>query len=84
MRRDRNLVTKKQTELIRLKEESGRAIDVVMSTINQLSDVNDEIDCRIAEIEEIEAGLAEAKSGFDSTRLHNVKIIEKFRNLIEV
>lgn len=84
MRRDQNLVIKKQNELIRLKEASGRAIDVVMSTINQLSDVNDEIDCRIAEIEEIEAGLAEAKSGFDVTRLHNVKIIEKFRKLIEV
>lgn len=84
MKRVKDLVTQKQNELIGLKETSGRAIDMVTSTINQLADVNDEIDSKIAEIEKIEAGLAEAKSGFDVTRLHNVRIIEKFRNLIEV
>ncbi len=84
MKRVKDLVSQKQDELIGLKEVSGRAIDIVTSTINQLADVNDKIDSKIAEIEKIEAGLAETKSGFDVTRLHNIKIIEKFRNLIEV
>ena len=83
MKSVQDLVSQKQSELIRLKEASGRAIDIVTSTINQLADINDKIDIKIAEIEKIEAGLAEAKSGFDITRLHNAKIIEKFRNLIE-
>lgn len=59
-------------------------MDIVTSTINDLSAVNDEIDKKIAEIEGIENSLADAKTGFDSTRLKNVKIIDKFRNLIEV
>ena len=84
MKKVQDLVSQKQDELIGLKEASGRAIDIVISTINQLADVNDKIDSKIAEIEKIEAGLAETKSVFDVTRLHNIKIIEKFRNLIEV
>ncbi len=51
MKRVQDLVSQKQDELIRLKEVSGRAIDIVTSTINQLSCVNDEIDGKIAEIE---------------------------------
>ena len=36
MKRVKDLVSQKQDELIRLKEASGRAIDIVTSTINQL------------------------------------------------
>lgn len=84
MKKVKDLVGQKQQELNVLKEASGHALDIVTSTINDLSTVNDEIDKKIAEIESIENGLADAKTGFDSTRLKNVKIIEKFRNLIEV
>lgn len=84
MKKVKDLVSQKQQELIALKEASGHALDIVTSTINDLSAVNDEIDKKIAEIESIENSLADAKTGFDSTRLKNVKIIEKFRNLIEV
>lgn len=84
MKRKTDLVSQKQNELIYLKAVSGRAIDVVTSTISQLASVNEQIDAKILEIEKIEETLAESKSEFDSTRLHNSRIIEKFRNLIEV
>lgn len=44
MKKVKDLVSQKQQELIALKEASGHALDIVTSTINDLSAVNDEID----------------------------------------
>jgi hypothetical protein len=46
--------------------------------------VNDKIDATIDEINEHKSNLLQTEEGLNKTRLNNTKIIEKFRNLIEV
>lgn len=44
MMKTKDIITLKQQQLIKLNEESGRAIDLVTSTINNLESVNKKID----------------------------------------
>lgn len=83
MMRVKNVIEQKQQELIKLQRESNRALDIVNSTINQLATVNEKIDVVISEITEQEAKLQATKGELGQTKLHNTKIIDKFRNLIE-
>lgn len=84
MRKAIDIVKQKQNDLIKLKSESGRAIDIVLSTINQLSTVNERIDTTIGEIATAKSELQVTEDDLYNTKLHNARIIEKFRNLIEV
>ena len=79
----KNIITTKEKELLKLQKESSNALDLVTSTINHLSSINDEIDSQVAEIEEAKAKLELTESGLNETKQHNVKIISKFRALIE-
>ena len=79
----KDVITLKQQQLIKLNEESGRAIDLVTSTINNLESVNKKIDSQIEEINKLVENLSSTEDGLNQTRLNNTKIIEKFRNLIE-
>lgn len=66
-----------------LQSQSSRALDIVTSTINQLETVNEKIDVTINEIIDAKAKLQSTENDLDKTRLHNTKIIDKFRALIE-
>ena len=79
----KDVIALKQQQLIKLNEESGRAIDLVASTINNLESVNKKIDSQIEEINKLVETLSSTEDGLNQTRLNNTKIIEKFRNLIE-
>lgn len=83
MMKTKDIITLKQQQLIKLNEESGRAIDLVTSTINNLESVNKKIDSQIEEINKLVETLSSTEDGLNQTRLNNTKIIEKFRNLIE-
>ena len=83
MMKTKDVITLKQQQLIKLNEESGRAIDLVTSTINNLESVNKKIDSQIEEINKLVENLSSTEGGLNQTRLNNTKIIEKFRNLIE-
>ena len=83
MMKTKDVITLKQQQLIKLNEESGRAIDLVTSTINNLESVNKKIDSQIEEINKLVENLSSTEDGLNQTRLNNTKIIEKFRNLIE-
>lgn len=83
MMKTKDVITLKQQQLIKLNEESGRAIDLVTSTINNLESVNKKIDSQIEEINKLVETLSSTENGLNQTRLNNTKIIEKFRNLIE-
>lgn len=66
-----------------LQTESNRALDIVTSTINQLATVNERIDVTISEINEAKAKLQSTEDDLNKTRVHNSKIIDKFKALIE-
>lgn len=83
MKKAKDVIEQKQTMLRKLKDESNRALDIVTSTINQLSVVNDKIDLTISEIAEQKAKLQSTEDDLNQTRLHNTKVIDKFRALIE-
>lgn len=83
MMKTKDVIALKQQQLIKLNEESGRAIDLVTSTINNLESVNNKIDSQIEEINKLVETLSSTEDGLNQTRLNNTKIIEKFRNLIE-
>lgn len=83
MRRVKDIIEQKQKELITLQSESSRALDIVTSTINQLESVNEKIDLTMSEISDAKSKLQNTEDGLSTTRLHNTKIINKFRTLIE-
>lgn len=78
-----NLIQEKHERLKILQSQSNRAIDIVTSTINQLEATNVEIDSTITDIQKDIEDLRNAELGLNKTRLHNTKIISKFKNLIE-
>ena len=78
-----NIIEEKQQMLRILQSESSRALDIVTSTINQLATVNEKIDETISEIKDEKSKLQSTEDDLSKTRLHNTKIIDKFRALIE-
>ena len=83
MKKKIDVITEKQRTLEMLQSESSRALDVVTSTINKLATVNERIDVTISEINEAKAKLQSTEDDLSKTRLHNTKIIDKFKALIE-
>ena len=83
MKKKIDVITEKQRTLEMLQSESSRALDVVTSTINKLATVNERIDVTISEINEAKAKLQLTEDDLSKTRLHNTKVIEKFKALIE-
>lgn len=79
----KNIIEEKQKQLVELQTESSRALDIVTSTINQLATVNEKIDVTISEINEAKAKLQSTEDDLNKTRVHNSKIIDKFKALIE-
>jgi predicted nucleic acid-binding Zn-ribbon protein len=83
MKRTKDIIEAKQKELEVLQAESNSALDVVISTINQLLAVNEKIEANMSEIAEAKTKLAVTEEGLNTTKEHNSKIISKFRALIE-
>ena len=78
-----NIVVTKAKKSLELKNQSSNAIDVVTSVIDRLSSINAEIDAQVAEIEETQAKLRLTETSLTDTKFHNIKIISKFKELIE-
>lgn len=78
-----DFIASKQEELIALNEESGRAIDLVTSTINNLMGVNEKIDKAIAEIADAKNRLDSTETELSDRRLHNAKIVANFQKILE-
>lgn len=79
----KNIIEEKQKQLDMLKAESGRALDTVTSTINSLAAINEKINETISEINEAKAKLQSTENDLNQTKVHNSKIIDKFKVLIE-
>lgn len=78
-----NIIEEKQKVLQSLQSESANAIDMVTTTINRLSSVNEQIDVTISEIEDAKSKLQHTEDDLSKTKEHNAKIINKFKALIE-
>ena len=78
-----NFIKQKQKVLHSLQSKSANAIDVVTTTINRLSEVNEQIDVAIGEIEEAKSQLQNTEDDLNKTKSHNTKIICNFKTLID-
>lgn len=78
-----NIIEEKQKVLQSLQAQSANAIDMVTTTINRLSSVNEQIDVTINEIEDAKSKLQCTEDDLSKTKEHNAKIINKFKALIE-
>ena len=78
-----NIIEEKKEVLQSLQSESTNAIDMVTTTINRLSSINEQIDVTIGEIEEAKSQLQNTEDDLNKTKSHNAKIIDKFKTLIE-
>lgn len=79
----KDVIKQNQKTLKILEDESAKALDVVNNTINQLSAINEKIDITISEIAEQKAKLQSTEVELNATKVHNKKVIDKFRQLIE-
>ena len=77
-----DVIAKKQEELVKLQAESNNALNLVTSTINQLTTTNEKIDVTISEIAEAKAKLQNTEDELTKTKQSNTKVIEKFKALI--
>lgn len=83
MKFQKDIIAEKQKELEKLQNQSDQALDLVTSTINGLATVNEKIDVTLSEINEAKAKLQSTEDDLQKTKEHNIKVIEKFRNIIE-
>ena len=77
-----DIIAQQQAKLKRLQRTSLSARNLVTSTINNLSIVNENIDQTICEIEEAKMQLNNTKIELEETRDKNSMIVQKFKNLI--
>ena len=82
MKNNFDVITQKQTMLKKLQKKSNSALNLVTSTINSLSVVNEQIDQTIYEIAEAKMQLDNTESELQETKNKNSIIITKFKNLI--
>lgn len=82
-RRILDTISQKENQLALLKSESNNALDLVTTTINNLSNINDQIDITVNEINDAKAKLQKTEDELIITRTHNNNIIKKFKQLIE-
>ena len=78
----KSFVDKKYEELLALNAESTDALDVVTRTINRLNTINDKISAVESEIEDAKQKLTDTTNGLRQTKERNMKIMDKFKELI--
>lgn len=82
--KEKGIIKEKQRTLQKLQSKSNRAFDVVTSTIRRLEAVNVKIESTIAEIDEAKEKLQSTENDLSKTKSHNMKVIEKFKTLIDI
>lgn len=80
--KEKDFIENKKAKLEFLQNKSSSALDLVTNTINNLSDINEEIDKTIFEIEEAKTKLESTENDLKQQQGKNSKIITKFRALI--
>lgn len=78
----KNFIDKKYQELQDLNLESDNALDVVTRTIDRLDSINTKIATVVNEIEDAEQRLNDTKTGLNQTKERNMKIMQRFKELI--
>lgn len=84
MAKNADVLAQKQAELNTYVGQANAAISLVTSTVASLDAINENIDAKIREIDEYQAGLAATKSGLTDAKTKNERIIKNFNALLDV
>lgn len=82
MKKKKNLLEQKESELAALNERSEYAIQLVNATIEGLERTNTQIQEKINEIDEAQRSLSDTRDGFEATYKKNQKIAQNFKALL--
>jgi len=81
--RKTGIIEEQKLKLAALEAMSASALDIVTATIRSLDEVNVEIDSVVNAIEEYRAELDATQNRLSDTRNKNLRILSKFKSLIE-
>lgn len=76
-----DVLAKKQAELNTYVGQANAAISLVTSTVASLGAINENIDAKIREIDEYQAGLAATKSGLTDAKTKNQSVSSRISTL---
>lgn len=79
-----DMLQQKQNELNTYVGRANATISIVTDTVAILAAINENIDDKIREIDEYQAGLDATKSGLTDARTKNERIIKNFNALLNV
>ena len=79
----RGIIEQQENKLSYLTKKSMKALDVVTTTIKNLDEINGEIDTAINDISKYKMELESTETQLTETKDKNLKILNKFKNLIE-
>jgi uncharacterized coiled-coil DUF342 family protein len=79
----KGIIEEQKSRLAALEKKSVNALNVVTSTIRSLDEVNSEIDGVINTISEYRAELDATQSQLGNTKNKNLRILNKFKSLID-
>lgn len=84
MAKTKDVLQQKQKELANCQKQFGAAISIVTQTVHNLSQINEQIQTRVQEIEEYQSQLDNTKAGLKDTQNKNERIIKNFNALLDV
>ena len=84
MVKTKDVLQQKQKELADCQKQFGAAISIVTSTVQNLSQINEQIQTKVQEIEEYQSQLDTTKAGLKDTQKKNERIIKNFNALLDV
>lgn len=84
MAKTKDVLQQKQKELADCQKQFGTAISIVTSTVQNLSQINEQIQTKVQEIEEYQSQLDTTKAGLKDTQKKNERIIKNFNALLDV
>lgn len=79
-----NALTRSNRKLTSLYKKSGKAVDVVSRTVDNLNSINEEITVTTGEIDEHIKQLNVTRTRMNETFKKNGKVIENFKRLLEI
>lgn len=83
MAKTKDVLQQKQKELADCQKRFGAAISIVTSTVQNLSQINEQIKTKVEEIEEYQSQLNTTKAGLEDTKRKNERIIKNFNALLD-
>lgn len=79
-----DMLNQKRAELNDYAMQADDAVSAITNAMTNLENINSDIDQKIQEIDDYQAQLSYTREGLDKARVRNQKVVNNFRQLLEV